>query len=80
MFSAKNLKHDIGDIIRQLRARESSTGSPALPHPRRDPRYLVQFVEELSRINSGRAYYSSLDNLGNYIFADYAKNRRRNVR
>ena len=40
---------------------------------------LVQFVEELSRINSGRAYYSSLDNLGNYIFADYA-NRRRNVR
>ena len=44
-----------------------------------DP-YLVQFVEELSRINSGRAYYSSLDNLGNYIFADYAKNRRRNVR
>ena len=44
-----------------------------------DP-YLVQFVEELSRVNSGRAYYSSLDNLGNYIFADYAKNRRRNVR
>ena len=44
-----------------------------------DP-YLVQFVEELSRINSGRAYYSSLDNLGNYIFADYARNRRRNVR
>ena len=41
---------------------------------------LVQFVEELSGINSGRAYYSSLDNLGNDIFADYAKNRRRNVR
>lgn len=44
-----------------------------------DP-HLVRFVEELSRINSGRAYYSSLDNLGNYIFADYARNRRRNVR
>ena len=42
--------------------------------------YLVEFVEEPSRVNSGRAYYSSLDNLGNYIFADYAKNRRRNVR
>ena len=44
-----------------------------------DP-YLVEFVEELSRINSGRAYYSSLDNLGEVIFADYVRNRRRRVR
>lgn len=45
-----------------------------------DDPYLVQFVEELSRINDGRAYYASLNDLGRYIFTDYARNRRRNVR
>jgi Ca-activated chloride channel family protein len=44
-----------------------------------DP-YLVQFVEDLSEINSGRAYFPSLDNLGEAIFADYVNNRRRRVR
>ena len=43
-----------------------------------DP-YLVGFVEKLTEMNQGRAYYSSLDSLGEYILVDYVKNRRRRV-
>ena len=43
-----------------------------------DP-YLTEFVDELSQANRGRAYYSSLENLGEYIFADYMRNRRRRL-
>ena len=42
----------------------------------RDP-YLINFVEEFTKANQGRAYYSSLNNLGQYIFVDYLRNRRR---
>ncbi len=41
-----------------------------------DP-HLVQFVEELTEINRGRAYYSNLDNLGKYMLVDFIKNRRK---
>jgi Ca-activated chloride channel family protein len=42
----------------------------------RDP-YLINFVEELTKANHGRAYYSSLGNLGQYVFVDYIRNRRK---
>ncbi|MGH2567010.1 MAG: hypothetical protein ACRDGA_01635, partial [Bacteroidota bacterium] len=41
-----------------------------------DP-YLINFVEEFTKANQGRAYYSSLNNLGEYIFVDYIRNRRK---
>jgi Ca-activated chloride channel family protein len=42
----------------------------------RDP-YLINFVEELTKANHGRAYYSTLDRLGEFIFVDYIRNRRK---
>lgn len=45
----------------------------------RDP-YLQQFVREFSKINNGRAYYSSLTGLGDFLFEDYIRNRRKRVR
>ncbi len=45
----------------------------------RDP-YLQQFVREFTRVNQGRAYYSSLRNLGEFIFEDYIRNRRKTLR
>jgi Ca-activated chloride channel homolog len=42
--------------------------------------YLKQFVEEFTSINNGKAFYSSLDGLGDYIFKDYQKNKSRRVR
>jgi Ca-activated chloride channel homolog len=40
---------------------------------------LVNFVDQLSKINRGRAFYASPDRLGEYILADYIRNRRKFV-
>ncbi len=45
----------------------------------RDP-YLQSFVRELTEANQGRAYYASLESLGEFIFEDYVRNRRKRVR
>lgn len=42
----------------------------------RDP-YLIDFVEELTKANHGRAFYSSLNMLGEYVLVDYLRNRRK---
>jgi Ca-activated chloride channel family protein len=39
--------------------------------------YLVNFVEELTKANHGRAYYSSLNTLGEYLLVDYIRNRKK---
>jgi uncharacterized protein with von Willebrand factor type A (vWA) domain len=44
----------------------------------RDP-YLINFVEELTRANHGRAYYSSLNDLSEFVFVDYIRNRRKKI-
>jgi Ca-activated chloride channel family protein len=41
-----------------------------------DP-YLINFVEELTKANQGRAYYSGLNDLGQFVFVDYVRNRRK---
>lgn len=41
--------------------------------------YLVNFVEDLTKANRGRAYYSTLSNLGQYLFVDYIRNRRKRL-
>ncbi|MFT7298534.1 MAG: Ca-activated chloride channel family protein, partial [Sphingobacteriales bacterium] len=41
-----------------------------------DP-YLQQFVEEFTEANQGKAFYSSLQGLGDFIFADYQTNKKR---
>ena len=40
---------------------------------------LVNFVERMTRINNGRAFYSSAANLGEYLLVDYVSNRRKRV-
>jgi len=40
-----------------------------------DP-YLVSFVEEFTNVNHGKAFYSSLQGLGDYVFRDYKENRK----
>lgn len=41
-----------------------------------DP-YLKQFVEEFTETNNGRAFYTGLKGLGEIVFTDYAKNKRK---
>ncbi len=42
----------------------------------RDP-YLQQFVDAFTRANNGKAFYSTLDTLGEFIFMDYKKSKKR---
>jgi Ca-activated chloride channel homolog len=44
-----------------------------------DP-YLKQFVQEFTRVNNGRAYYSNLQGLGGFVLEDFQRNRRKNVK
>jgi uncharacterized protein with von Willebrand factor type A (vWA) domain len=42
--------------------------------------WLVEFVREFTEVNNGRAFYTSLQGLGEYIFEDFIRNRRKRVR
>jgi uncharacterized protein with von Willebrand factor type A (vWA) domain len=42
-----------------------------------DDPYLQQFVTRLTELNRGRAYFASVDNLGQYVFMDFVANRRK---
>jgi uncharacterized protein with von Willebrand factor type A (vWA) domain len=42
--------------------------------------WLVDFVNKMTEANHGRAYFSSLNKLGQYVFVDYIRNRKRHVR
>lgn len=44
-----------------------------------DP-YLQAFVREFTEVNNGKAFYSSLDGLGQFIFEDYERNKRKRIR
>jgi uncharacterized protein with von Willebrand factor type A (vWA) domain len=39
----------------------------------------MQFVDSVTRINRGRAFFASPDRLGDYVLVDYVRNRRRRV-
>jgi len=42
--------------------------------------YRQGFVDQLSRLNTGRVFYTSPDQIGNYIVVDYIANKRKRVR
>lgn len=44
-----------------------------------DP-YLIEFVEEFSRVCDGKAFYTGLDGLGEFVFVDYQAHRRGKIR
>lgn len=44
-----------------------------------DP-YLMQFVQEFSKVNKGKAFYTGLSGLGEMIFEDYETNRRKKLK
>lgn len=44
-----------------------------------DP-YLRSFVEQFTEANQGKAFYTGLKGLGEMIFEDYEKNKKRNIR
>jgi uncharacterized protein with von Willebrand factor type A (vWA) domain len=43
-----------------------------------DP-HLREFVDRFTQLNRGRAYFSDLENLGQYVLVDFVRNRRKRV-
>lgn len=43
-------------------------------------RYLTDFVDQMTKINRGRAFYATPERLGEYILVDYVDNKRKVVR
>lgn len=43
-----------------------------------DP-YLQQFVEELTRVNRGRAYFADPEKVGSFLLVDFIRNRKRRL-
>ena len=43
-----------------------------------DP-YLKSFVQEFTKANKGKAFYTGLKGLGEMIFEDYEKNRKKRL-
>ena len=41
--------------------------------------YLLDFVDKMTRINKGRAFYTTPDKLGKFVLVDYLPNRRKRV-
>ena len=42
-----------------------------------DP-WLVEFVEQFTRINQGKAFYTGLDGLGEFVLNDFEMNKKKN--
>lgn len=42
--------------------------------------YLMQFVQEFTRANQGKAFYTGLKGLGEMIFEDYETNRKKRIK
>jgi uncharacterized protein with von Willebrand factor type A (vWA) domain len=42
-------------------------------------RFLGAFVTQMARINKGRVFFTSADNLGQYLLVDYIANKRRRI-
>ena len=40
---------------------------------------LAAFVEQMTRINRGRAFFATSDRLGEYVFVDFVRSKRRAV-
>ena len=45
----------------------------------KDP-YLQAFVRKFTEVNNGKAFYSSLDGLGSFVFEDYERNKRKTMK
>jgi uncharacterized protein with von Willebrand factor type A (vWA) domain len=41
--------------------------------------YLKEFVNQMTKMNKGRVFYTTPDRLGEYILVDYVRNKRKNL-
>jgi uncharacterized protein with von Willebrand factor type A (vWA) domain len=77
-FSYPPMQRTIDETLREVQrcTREAITINTFMLE--RSP-WLTRFVEEMARINRGRAFFTSPDKLGEYVLVDFVTSRRRAV-
>ncbi|MGH7388698.1 MAG: VWA domain-containing protein [Candidatus Rokuibacteriota bacterium] len=78
-FSYPPMRRTLEETLREVRrcTRESITINTFMLE--RSP-WLVSFVQQMTRINRGRAFFAAPDRLGEYLVVDYVTSRRRAMR
>ena len=59
--------------------RVTKKGIPINTFMLEESEYLRAFMQEVARINGGRVFYTSPDQLGEYILVDFVKNKRKKL-
>ena len=59
--------------------RVTKKGIPINTFMLEESEYLRSFMQEVARINGGRVFYTSPDQLGEYILVDFVKNKRKKL-
>ncbi len=39
--------------------------------------YLTNFIERISKLNGGRAFFTTNENIGDYVLVDFVENKRK---
>ena len=63
-----------------MAARSRKLGIPITTYMIAKDPYLQQFVREFTKTNNGRAFYSNITGLGDFVFEDYIRNRRKKLK
>jgi uncharacterized protein with von Willebrand factor type A (vWA) domain len=42
--------------------------------------YMADFVEQMTKVNKGRAFYATPEALGEYILVDYVSSKKKRIR
>jgi uncharacterized protein with von Willebrand factor type A (vWA) domain len=63
-----------------MAARSRRLGIPITTYMIAKDPYLQQFVREFTKTNNGRAFYSNITGLGDFVFEDYIRNRRKRLK
>ena len=72
--SPRTIQETLKEVARTTRAGISINTFMLEQNP-----YLMDFVDQITKINKGRVFYTSPERLGEYIVVDYYTNRRRSI-
>ena len=70
--------HTIHETLREVR-RCTAEGITINTFMLETSYYLLDFIDRVTRINNGRALYTSPGKLGQYVLVDYLNNRKRRI-
>ncbi len=77
-FSYPPTREAVAETLKEVR-RCTQAGITINTFMLEEARYLAAFIDYVTKVNKGRAFFTSPGRLGDYILVDYVNNRRRRV-